>query len=806
MTTIRGTGAREQVFAVTLLAVAAFAPSAPAAAAAAAASADAAEADDAGPPQSRNLSEVIIVGTTPLPGSGVDIDKVPSNVQTLGASDLDPDNHSDSVPTAAARRMGSVNLNDEQGNQFQPDFVYRGFEASPISGIAEGLAVYQNGTRLNEALGDNVNWDLVPQFAVNRLTVQSDNPVFGLNALGGAVTLDMKNAFNSPGGDVEISHGNFNNTTGYASYGFRDGNFGAYAAIGGVHDSGFRFLSPTNLRQGYGDVGYEDDRTTLHASVTAANNYIGAFGPTPVEMLAVDPRSIFTSPQSMHNEMQLLQLAGTFKATDTLLVSANAYYRHFEQHHIDGNTTDVTACSNNGDFFCLEGNSLYPDDVLYDNTGNQVPTSVLPDGATPGETDFTTTNTNSVGGALQATFTAPLAGKENHLVFGVSVDHSVTHYAAYGELGNILPNLAVVGSGVIIDQGASPTASPPIEAPVSVRPTTDYYGVYFTDTLNITKELAWTISGRWNRAQIEISDLLGEGLDSSHSFARFNPGTGLTYTVSDKITAYAGYSEANRAPTAGELNCADPTSPCLLDAFLVSDPDLKQVVSRTFEAGLRGRYATPDKSASMQWYASVFRTNNSNDIILLATNINGFGYFSNTGTTRRQGIETGVSFAAGRWQGNFSYTLLDATFRENLTLSSNSPDADDDGNIQVHPGNRIPLTPRNRLTLGLDYSPIRKWKIGGDLRYTSSQFLSGDESNQEPPLPGFTVVNFHSSYAFTNALQLFAGVDNAFDKTYSTFATFTNPGGLPPNFNLTNPRTYSPSPPRTYFAGIRLSF
>ena len=148
--------------------------------------------------------------------------------------------------------------------------------------------------------------------------------------------------------------------------------------------------------------------------------------------------------------------------------------------------------------------------------------------------------------------------------------------------------------------------------------------------------------GRWNHAQIEISDLLGEGLDSSHSFARFNPGTGLTYKLTDYITAYAGYSEANRAPTAGELNCADPTSPCLLDAFLVSDPDLKQVISRTFEAGLRGRYTTPDKSASAQWYASVFRTNNSNDIILLATDINGFGYFSNAGTTRRQGIETGL--------------------------------------------------------------------------------------------------------------------------------------------------------------------
>jgi iron complex outermembrane recepter protein len=50
------------------------------------------------------------------------------------------------------------------------------------------------------------------------------------------------------------------------------------------------------------------------------------------------------------------------------------------------------------------------------------------------------------------------------------------------------------------------------------------------------------------------------------------------------LTTYAGHSEADRAPTASELSCADPTSACLLDAFLVSDPNPKQVVSRTVEA------------------------------------------------------------------------------------------------------------------------------------------------------------------------------------------------------------------------------
>src|SRR5258708_1854978 len=114
----------------------------------------------AGP--AKNLVEVVVVGTTPLPGGGLDADKVPSNVQTMGGADLDLNHRSDLAATAAARRMASVSLNAEQGSSYQPDFVYRGFEASPISGIAQGLAVYQNGTRINESLGDSVNWDLIP--------------------------------------------------------------------------------------------------------------------------------------------------------------------------------------------------------------------------------------------------------------------------------------------------------------------------------------------------------------------------------------------------------------------------------------------------------------------------------------------------------------------------------------------------------------------------------------------------------------------------------------------------------------------
>jgi iron complex outermembrane receptor protein len=521
--------------------------------------------------------------------------------------------------------------------------------------------------------------------------------------------------------------------------------------------------------------------------------------------LAQDPRAVFTHPQSTRNEMQLLQLNATFRLTATSTLGAQAYHRHFLQHLTDGNTTAVQQCLNQTDYLCLQGDNLYPDDVLFAQNGAPVRSSVLPAGATPGEIDHSSTATATNGATLQYAQAAPLLGHENSLALGASIDDSTSDYQAQGELGQLLPTLEVLGSGTIIDQALSPTASPPIEAPVAVRSRTRYVGVYVTDTLMLTDRLAGTVSGRFNQARIDLEDLARGALNGAHTYQRFNPGIGITYRLGGGVTAYAGYSEANRAPTAGELSCADPTRPCLLGAFLVSDPALAQVVARTFETGLRGRFALAGEGNSASWNLGVFRTDNSDDILLLESPINGFGYFSNVGSTRRQGLEAAIAYQRADWQLSLGYSFVAATFRENLTLSSNSPAGDPNGEIFVHPGDRIPLTPAHRVTASLEYLPSPRWRIGADARYTSSQYLSGDASNQEPPLPAYTVVGAHASYRLTSSLQLFATVDNLFDRSYYTYGAFTELSGLPPNLVLTDPRTYSPSPPRSYFAGFHWS-
>ena len=275
------------------------------------------------------------------------------------------------------------------------------------------------------------------------------------------------------------------------------------------------------------------------------------------------------------------------------------------------------------------------------------------------------------------------------------------------------------------------------------------------------------------------------------------------------MTAYAGYSEANRAPTPLELGCADPAHPCVVAAFLVSDPPLKQVVSHTVEAGLRGTHDI--NIGTLGWKLGVYRADNTDDILAIPSPVlQGFGYFQNVGSTRRQGIEAEVNLKSNRIQASASYTLVDARFLDALQVGSNSPFADANGNVQITPGNQIPAIPRNRVKAGFDYFITDAFKVGGDALFFSSQYFVGDESNQAPKLPGYSVFNLHSSYQITKMIQVYARADNIFNNQYSTYGTFFDTGNVP-NFGnggaaFTDPRSVSPARPRAFYTGMKVTF
>src|SRR6202051_1915408 len=145
---------------------------------------------------------------TPAEPGAIDRDKVPANVQTLTAAAFD---HAvaPNLLDALARGLPGVALGDQTGNQFQLDLNYRGFVASPVIGTPQGLAVYQNGVRINEVFGDIVNWDCTPENAISRMTLVPSNPIYGLNAIGGALSFEMKNGFTYQGVESELNGGSY---------------------------------------------------------------------------------------------------------------------------------------------------------------------------------------------------------------------------------------------------------------------------------------------------------------------------------------------------------------------------------------------------------------------------------------------------------------------------------------------------------------------------------------------------------------------------------------------------------------------
>lgn len=745
---------------------------------------------------------IYVYPTAPGTGRGLEVDKVPSAINAVDANQIKRTG-SLNVTDALRDNIAGVSISEVTGNPFQPNVEFRGFVASPITGTPQGLAVYQNGVRINEAFSDAVNWDLIPTAAIRSVTLVTNNPAFGLNALGGAINLQMKDGFTYQGAELDVMGGSFGRLQGSAQWGKQvDQNYGIYAALEGLHDNGFRNFSQSDVRRFYSDVGYKAGDSEFHVNMGVAKNDFGANATAPAELLDKYWGATYTTPQISSNRVGYLNLTAKADATPTWTLEGTAHVRRYEQKIVDGNPTEVDACTADATLLCF-GDGATP---ANGTNGVQLGNPFAP-GTILGEVDRSSIRSTSFGVSGQATNTDQLFGHENRFVLGTSYDASVTRYDATAEIGSIGENYVVSGGGLFL--GPTGTIDTGFAGPVSLRTVNQYNGLYAMDTFNVTDAFAITGGGRFNVARITLEDQLGTALNGDYTYTRFNPVIGGTYKITPELTAYAGYSEVNRVPTPLELGCADPNNPCLIAAFLVSDPPLKQVVSKTVEAGLRGTKEL--NIGTLGWKIGGFRATNYDDILAVPVpGRTGFGYFTNVGRTRRQGLEAEVNIKSPTLQFQASYTFVDARFLDALTLGSNSPFADADGNIQVLPGNQIPAIPRHRVKVGVEYAVTDEWKVGGNALFVSSQYLVGDESNQYSKLPSYTVFNLHTSYQVTKNFQLYGKVDNIFDNRYATYGQFFDTGALP-NFTnggspFTDPRSLSPARPRAFYAGARVTF
>ena len=271
----------------------------------------------------------------------------------------------------------------------------------------------------------------------------------------------------------------------------------------------------------------------------------------------------------------------------------------------------------------------------------------------------------------------------------------------------------------------------------------------------------------------------GRSLSGDNQYQRFNPSAGLTYQLSPAATIYFNYSEDNRVPTPQELECASRGAPRLVATDFLADPPLKQVVSKTFETGIRGAFPAGE-SGNFRYCLSLYHAEDFDDIYEEPSDIILQGYYANAGDSLRQGLDASTMYSNDHWRLSADYSLLYATFDSYITLSSPfNPYASAAGTIDVRPGDVLPGQPRSRIKLNADYQARALWSIGATWTYTSSQYLTGDEANLTAPIGGSGWLALRISYDVNSHIRLYVTIDNALDRKYYTFGVWTTEKGLP---------------------------
>ena len=740
-----------------------------------------------------------VVSSTPLQGSFINPGDLPATTQILGSADINR-THIPSLTGALLENVPSATVNDTSGNPFQPDILFRGFTASPVAGTAEGLAVYVNGARFNDPFGDTVNWDLIPSIAINSTTIEASNPVFGLNALGGSINVQMKNGFTFDGADLTAYGGSYDRGAGLVEFGHQYGDFAIYAAGDITHDGGYRQTQASDVDRLYTDLGWRADDSELHLSVDAADNTLGNPGASPVQELNVDPAAIFTGPNEVYNKYVAVNLNGTRQLSDSTSIQGLAYFQNLTQRVTNGATADSDPCDDGSGALCNDDGTkvtTYGGAVVPDFLNGGVYSNLVLEGL----------QAHSYGASAQITQDETIAGHANHLVAGGSFDGSDSVFGARTLIGGFTSDGSqlFVGPPDVIQVQPSEGIEP-----VQVATTTRNYAAFFADTLNLAPNLDLSVSGRFNNAQINLYDKLGTALNGQNSYDRFNPDVGLTYAINPALQVYGSYSETNRAPTPTELSCSSAANPCSLLNFFIGDPPLKQVVAHSFEGGLRGP-AVDFAGGRLSWSADYYHTEDTNDLIFQTALDNpNLAFYTNAGKTLRQGAEAELHFDTPKLHAVLGYAFTDATYQSPLLLGSDSnPDADANGNEHVQVGDHIPGIPANRGTIVLDYKLTDRFTIGGSSILSGSQWRFGDEANLTKPLGGYVLINFDTSYRITDNVTIFGLIDNVTNQRYDTYGGFGPVSEAPfpmVSGGVTDTRTASPGEPIGGYGGVRVAF
>jgi outer membrane receptor protein involved in Fe transport len=741
--------------------------------------------------------QTITVFATPLSGG-------PEDLRPLVDARALRDMHALSVAGALAARAPGVTLAEVQGNPLQPDLSFRGYTASPLLGTPQGIAVYVDGVRANQPFGDVVSWDLIPTAAVSQVRLVSGAaPQFGRNALGGTLVVTTKDGRSAPGIEVNATGGDYGRARGSIEWGGKTpGGWHWYGVAEGFREDGWRAASASAAWKGLAKAGWDGAGAGVALSFAHADSTLNGNGLQDSRLLASDWRSVYTTPDTTRNIASQATLSGHARLSDALTVSANAFWRRINSQSVNGDLNGGVLGANPYQPTGAEQAALRAAGYAgFSTSGETQDTTAFPkwrcianvllnsapNAQCDGLLTRSSTRQQEWGGTAEMAWAGSVAGAAQRATIGVSYAEARAHFVQNSQFGYLAADrqvIAVDGPGGFAD--GSQASDGAFDARVDLHSRITSLGLYAVDVVAVGRRLTVTLTGRYDRTQVHNRDGITPGggtgsLDADPVFARVNPALSLAWRAGAGVTIDAQAGQSSRAPSAIELGCSDPASPCRLPNAMAGDPPLRQVVARNLALG--GRIERAHWSAGV----TLFRSDNRDDIQFVADGASGFGYFTNVGTTRRQGVEV---TGEGHWGAvtlTGSYTLLDATYRTPLMMSGGSNSASNgDGNIAVAVGDRLPLLPRHLVKAQAAWQASHSLTARIAMVAASGVYARGNENNAHAPdgvyylgagkTDGYATFDAGVDVRPVRAVTLFATVHNLFDAHYATAAQLGTTG------------------------------
>ena len=656
---------------------------------------------------------------------------MPGPVQTATDRDIDNSGALD-VSDFLNRRMNGVHVNEVQNNPFQPDVNYRGYTASPLLGTPQGLSVYMDGVRLNQPFGEVVSWDLIPRIAIASTTLMpGSNPLFGLNTLGGALSLQTKDGRSHPGttraGDVRQRRAAGAGVRAWRAD-RRHRRFHWYVAGNLFAEDGWRDDSPSDVRQIFGKVGWQRDRGDV--SISRRPRQQLAHRQRPAGLPAARSRLRQHLHQARHDRQPV-------DAAQRL--GAAAHQDRGCRCSPTPTTATFAPTTLNGD---INEESL--DQSLYQpGAAERAALAAAGYGTIPGERPRRQQHAVPVAAlhrqraaqrravrevqrpdqpdANRRSTTAASSGQVTHRrpmrrrartssPSAPAFDRSTVGFTQSTELGYLNPDRSVTGVGAFGDGGVTggDADGEPYDTRVDLDGDVTTWSVFATDTLPLGPRAHLTLSGRYNRTdgrESRLASTRAAGRARSTAitrFQRFNPAAGVTVDVSPRVNLYA---ELQRRQPRRDV---DRTG-------LRRSRGAVQAAERHGRRSAAGPGRHPDGRGGRprhlrdgcSWNAGVFRAAEPRrhpvrdvraDRVRLLHELRRDA--PPGPRARRAAASVGrVTFGAG-------YTFLRATFESEETVngeSNSTNDAAEDGEpglegaIEIEPGDRLPFIPQHLL-------------------------------------------------------------------------------------------------------------